>query len=146
MLGCTRAFSSISVDDAGKARHFYGDILGLSLSEIPGPERGFELQVAGGNPILVYPRGDHRPAPYAVLNFPVEDVEAAVDRLADRGVRFERPARRGVRTDAKGIARREGAAIAWFRDPAGNLLTLITERPSRREAEWATARSEGTEE
>jgi hypothetical protein len=76
----------------------------------------------------------------------VEDVEQAVDRLEQLGVRFVRPARRRTRTDAKGIARCGGAAIAWFRDPAGNLLTVITERPARREAEWATARSEGTEE
>lgn len=146
MLGYTRAFSSISVDDAGEARRFYGEILGLRLTEIPGPEAGFELQVAGGNPILVCPRDDHRPAAYAILNFPVEDVEEAVDRLASRGVRFERPVRPGVRTDAKGIARWEGAAIAWFRDPAGNLLSVITERPARREEEWASARVEGTEE
>jgi catechol 2,3-dioxygenase-like lactoylglutathione lyase family enzyme len=146
MLGYARAFSSISVDDAGKARQFYGEVLGLRLTDIPGPEEGFELEVAGGNPILVIPRSDHRPAAHAVLNFPVADVEEAVDRLARRGVRFERPARRGVRADAKGIARREGAAIAWFRDPAGNLLTLLTERPVRREEEWASARGEGTEE
>ena len=120
MFANTKAFSGFAVDDIDKAREFYGDTLGLKTSD----ENGLlTLHIAGDRPTLVYPKPDHSPADYTILNFPVDDVEQAVDALAERGVQFERY--EGFAQDEKGIFRDEGPDIAWFRDPAGNVLSVI---------------------
>jgi catechol 2,3-dioxygenase-like lactoylglutathione lyase family enzyme len=123
MFANTRAYSGFAVDDLQKAREFYSETLGLDTSE----EYGLmTLHLAGDRPTLVYPKPDHTPATYTILNFPVDDIDKAVDELAVRGVRFERYA--GTEQDEKGIARGEGPYIAWFKDPAGNILSVLQER------------------
>jgi catechol 2,3-dioxygenase-like lactoylglutathione lyase family enzyme len=120
MFGKTKAFSGFAVDDIPAARRFYGETLGLEVTE----ENGMlTLHIAGDRPILVYPKPDHTPATYTILNFPVEDIDAAVDELVRRGVRFERY--EGMPTDEKGIMREGGPLIAWFTDPAGNVLSVL---------------------
>lgn len=120
MFATTKAFSGFAVDDLQQARAFYGDTLGLDTSE----EHGLlTLHLAGNRDVLVYPKADHAPANYTILNFPVDDIDAAVDTLAARGVHIERYD--GFDQDAKGIARGEGPDIAWFRDPAGNVLSVL---------------------
>jgi catechol 2,3-dioxygenase-like lactoylglutathione lyase family enzyme len=120
MFEHTKAFSGFSVDDIPKARRFYGETLGLRVSE----ENGLlQLHIAGDRDIVVYPKEDHTPATFTILNFPVPDVDAAVDQLAARGVRFERY--EGVEQDDKGIFRGQGPLIAWFKDPAGNILSVL---------------------
>jgi catechol 2,3-dioxygenase-like lactoylglutathione lyase family enzyme len=116
----TKAFSGFAVDDVAKAREFYGDTLGIRTSE----ENGLlTLHLAGDRPTLVYPKPDHTPADYTILNFPVADIDAAVDELTERGVRFERY--EGFGQDERGIMRDQGPPIAWFRDPAGNVLAVL---------------------
>jgi predicted enzyme related to lactoylglutathione lyase len=119
----TKAFSGFSVDDVPRAKQFYGDTLGLTVTE----ENGMlTLHIAGDRPTLVYPKGEaHEPASFTVLNFPVDDIEAAVDGLAERGVSFERYSGTEMETDEKGIFRGGGPLIAWFKDPAGNVLSVI---------------------
>jgi catechol 2,3-dioxygenase-like lactoylglutathione lyase family enzyme len=120
MFTDTRAFSGFAVDDIDEARRFYGDTLGLKTSV----ENGLlTLHIAGDRETLVYPKPGHTPADYTILNFPVEDIEAAVDALAARGVRFERYD--GFAQDEKGIFRDAGPDIAWFKDPAGNTLSVL---------------------
>jgi catechol 2,3-dioxygenase-like lactoylglutathione lyase family enzyme len=122
MLTESKAFSGFSVDDPEKARRFYEDTLGLRVSdvEMPGLMR---LHLGSGADVLVYPKADHTPATFTVLNFPVPDVEQAVDQLTARGVRFEHY--ENPPTDAKGIMREGGPLIAWFTDPAGNVFSVI---------------------
>lgn len=116
-----KAFSSFAVDDIPRARAFYGETLGLEVSEVE--EMGL-LVLDGANGTIVYPKPDHRPATFTVLNFPVADVERAVDDLASRGVAFERYPE--FDADERGIVRGGGGpAIAWFRDPAGNVLSVL---------------------
>ena len=122
MFKNTKAFSGFSVDDVSKARQFYGETLGLEVSEEDGL---LTLHIAGDRPTLVYPKPDHTPASYTILNFPVDDVEAAVDELTRRGVSFEGYVGTPVETDEKGIFRGGGPLIAWFKDPAGNVLSVI---------------------
>lgn len=122
MFGTTRAYSGFSVDDIEAARTFYGDTLGLRVSEDHGM---LILHIAGDRDILVYPKQDHTPATYTILNFPVDDIEAAVDELSRRGVRFERYDH--LKADDKGIFRGGGPLIAWFTDPAGNVLSVLQE-------------------
>ena len=112
MLGKTKAFSGFSVDDIEKARQFYGDTLGIDTSEQSGL---LTLHLAGGRDTLVYPKPDHTPAAYTILNFEVDDIDQAVDGLASRGVQFERYD--GLGQDEKGINRAGGPYIAWFKDP-----------------------------
>jgi catechol 2,3-dioxygenase-like lactoylglutathione lyase family enzyme len=120
MFEHTKAFSGFSVDDIPKAKDFYGQTLGLRVSE----EHGMlQLHIEGDRDTLVYPKPDHTPATYTILNFPVDDIETAVDELASRGVKFERYP--GGEQDDKGIHRGQGPLIAWFRDPAGNILSVI---------------------
>ena len=120
MLGDSKAFSGFAVDDLEKAKAFYEGTLGLKTSE----EHGLmTLHLAGDRPTLVYPKPDHEPATYTVLNFPVEDIDAAVEGLMERGVAFE--IYEGSGQDDKGIMRRYGPPIAWFRDPAGNILSVL---------------------
>lgn len=121
----TKAFSGFAVDDIQTARPFYADTLGLKVSE-PDPDTGLmELTTGGGTTILVYPKPDHTPATFTILNFPVEDIDAAVDELVRRGVTMERY--EGVDVDERGIAHGMGPRIAWFTDPAGNILSVIQE-------------------
>jgi catechol 2,3-dioxygenase-like lactoylglutathione lyase family enzyme len=122
MLAQSKAFSGFAVDDLEQARKFYADTLGLDVKAIDDPGL-LNIRLAGGRDILVYPKGDFEPATYTILNFPVDDVEAAVDDLASRGVAFERYD--GMEQDEKGIARGPGPEIAWFRDPAGNILAVL---------------------
>ena len=121
MLGNSKAFSGFAVDDLDEARKFYGETLGLDVS----PENELlTLNLAGDRPTFIYPKHDFQPATYTILNFPVEDIEAAVDELTSRGVRFERYD--GFEQDEKGISRTEnGPPIAWFKDPAGNILSVL---------------------
>jgi catechol 2,3-dioxygenase-like lactoylglutathione lyase family enzyme len=123
MFENTKAFSGFAVDDLDKAREFYGETLGLKTSEQHGL---ITLHLASGRDTLVYPKPDHTPATYTILNFPVDDIEAAVDALVARGVRFERYD--GMDQDERGIFRGEGPYIAWFTDPAGNVLAVLQER------------------
>lgn len=120
MFGSTKGFSSFSVDDLRKARQFYTEVLGLDVSE----EHGLlTLHLAGGADVLVYPKDTHTPASFTVLNFPVDDIDEAVDGLAEFGVQFERYP--GMETDEKGVFRGGGPHIAWFTDPAGNILSVL---------------------
>ena len=122
MLESSKAFSGFSVDDLARARQFYGETLGMRTSEQNGL---LTLHLAGDTNVLIYPKPDHRPATFTVLNFPVDDIEAAVDELAGRGVAFEHYTGTAVETDAKGIFRGGGPLIAWFADPAGNILSVL---------------------
>ncbi len=120
MFATTKAFSGFSVDDLAKAREFYGGVLGLDVTE----ENGMlDLHIAGGGEILVYPKPDHTPASYTMLNFPVDDIDLAVDELIGRGVSFERYP--GMDQDDKGVMRGQGPPIAWFTDPAGNVISVL---------------------
>jgi catechol 2,3-dioxygenase-like lactoylglutathione lyase family enzyme len=122
-----KAFGSFSVKDLGEARDFYGRVLGFEITQRP---QGLELQLGDGAAVFLYPKQDHTPATFTVLNLPVPDVERAVDELGARGVRFERYDRPDLKTDAKGIARGNGGpTIAWFKDPAGNILSVLEARP-----------------
>ncbi|NYI03670.1 VOC family protein [Allostreptomyces psammosilenae] len=123
MFANSRAFSSFSVDDVPRAREFYRQTLGLRVSE---DQEVLRLHLAGDRDVLVYPKENHTPASFTVLNFPVDDVEGAVDELVRRGVRMERY--EGFPADDKGIVRVEGGpTIAWFTDPAGNVLSVLQE-------------------
>ena len=125
MLAGSKAFSSFSVDDLAKAKEFYGGTLGLDVSEEQ--EMGLGLRLAGGTQVFIYPKQDHAPASFTVLNFPVDDVDAAVDELGQAGVRFERYDQNELKTDEKGVFRGEGPTIAWFKDPAGNTLSVLAD-------------------
>jgi predicted enzyme related to lactoylglutathione lyase len=123
MLGDTKAYSGFSVDNLEKARHFYGELLGIMTSE----EYGLmTLHLAGGRDTLVYPKPDHTPAVYTILNFEVDDIDQAVTELTGRGVQFEHY--EGLGQDDKGINRTGGPYIAWFKDPAGNILAVLQPR------------------
>jgi catechol 2,3-dioxygenase-like lactoylglutathione lyase family enzyme len=126
MFKNTHAFSGFSVDDIAAAKRFYGETLGLEVSD---EEMGLlGLHIAGGTTILVYPKPNHTPATFTILNFPVDDVEKAVDELTRRGVRFEHY-EGDIQTDEKGISRGNGGpTIAWFKDPAGNILSVLEEK------------------
>jgi catechol 2,3-dioxygenase-like lactoylglutathione lyase family enzyme len=123
MFQYTKAFSGFSVDDLAAAQKFYAQTLGLKTSEQYGL---LTLHLAGGRDTLVYPKADHTPATYTILNFQVDDIESAVDELTRAGVRFERY--EGMGQDDKGINRGGGPYIAWFKDPAGNILSVLQER------------------
>ncbi len=123
MFKDTKAFSGFAVNDVQKAKEFYGQTLGLDVSEAHGM---LELHIAGGTKILMYPKENHIPATFTILNFPVDNVEQAVDQLARRGVHFESYNEEGgLVTDAKGIFHGGGPKIAWFKDPAGNILSVL---------------------
>ena len=122
MFKDTRAFSGFSVNDLQKAKEFYGQTLGLDVSEANGL---LQLHLAGGTTILVYPKDNHTPATFTILNFPVGNIEQAVDELAGKGVRFESYNEGDLVTDEKGISRGGGPNIAWFKDPAGNILSVL---------------------
>jgi catechol 2,3-dioxygenase-like lactoylglutathione lyase family enzyme len=122
MLKNSKAFSGFSVDDVPAAKTFYSDALGLEVTEANGM---LTLHLGSGGTVLVYPKPNHTPASFTVLNFPVDDIEAAVDALAGSGVTFEHYEGTDLETDEKGIHRRGGPPIAWFTDPAGNVLSVV---------------------
>jgi len=124
MFKDTKAFSGYSADDVQRAKKFYGETLGLRVEEARGM---LTLHLAGGSKVVIYPKPNHTPATFTVLNFPVKDVEKAVDELTKRGVRFEVYTVAPLKTDPRGIFRSEGPPIAWFKDPAGNILSVIEE-------------------
>jgi len=123
MFTYTSTFSSFSVDDLEKAKAFYSEKLGIQVTETP---QGLELHVEGAPPVFVYPKSDQTPATFTVLNFLVADIDAAVDTLTSAGITFERYEGE-MHTDEKGIARSggNGPDIAWFKDPAGNFLSVL---------------------
>ena len=123
VLSDTKAIQSFSVDDLEKARSFYHDTLGLDVAEKP---EGLEITVGDGNRIFVYPKPNHEPATFTILNFLVDNVDTAVDKLKSTGVRFEHYDLPDIKTDERGIARDTGGpAMAWFKDPAGNILSVL---------------------
>jgi len=122
MLEDSEAFSGFAVPDIAEAKDFYGTTLGMRVSD--GPMGLLTLHPAGGRDIMVYPKADHVPATYTILNFPVADIDEAVDELRASGVEFLRYD--GFDQDEKGIARGDGPDIAWFTDPAGNILAVLT--------------------
>jgi catechol 2,3-dioxygenase-like lactoylglutathione lyase family enzyme len=120
MFRDSHAFSGFSTNDIARAKDFYSRTLGLEVTE----ENGMlTLHLAGGGNVLIYPKEDHAPASFTVLNFPVEDIDAAVDTLSEAGVRFEHY--EGAGQDERGIARAYPPPIAWFKDPAGNILSVL---------------------
>ena len=121
MLETNKAFSSFSVNDLQKAKEFYGRTLGLEVSE---SAEGLELHPGGNLDVFIYPKPNHTPASFTVLNFLVDDIEAAVDERKKTGVRFEKYEGE-IKTDEKGIHRNGGPSIAWFKDPAGNILSVL---------------------
>lgn len=133
MLKNSKAFSSFSVDDIDKAKKFYGETLGLEVSD-EFPEMGLlHLKLATGGVVMIYPKGEaHSPASFTVLNFPVEDIDKAVKHLKEKGAEFEQYNNEWIKTDEDGISRGDGkhgpAGMAWFKDPAGNILAVLQEK------------------
>ena len=126
MLKGDKAFSGFSVNDIAKAKAFYGKTLGLEVSD--GPMGNLELKIGNGGSIFIYPKPNHEPATFTILNFLVDNIDAAVDELTKKGVKFEHYNMPDLKTDEKGIARGgpdRGPNIAWFTDPAGNILSVI---------------------
>ena len=126
MIDTSKAFSGFAVNDVQAARRFYEEVLGMTVAEQYGM---LQLTVANGAQVLVYPKPNHQPATFTVLNFVVDDVEATVDDLTGQGVKFEHYDMPEIKTDSKGISRDDSgqgpSAIAWFTDPAGNIVSLI---------------------
>lgn len=124
MFRDTKAFSSFSVDDLARAKQFYGETLGLDVVETP---EGLELHIAGSAPVFVYPSSAYTAPKHTVLNFPVDDIDAAVDELTARGVRMEQYDLPELKTDERGIFRGDSGpkAIAWFKDPADHVLSVL---------------------
>jgi catechol 2,3-dioxygenase-like lactoylglutathione lyase family enzyme len=121
-----KAFSSFSVNDLQKAKEFYGQTLGIKISELP---EGLQLNLAGGNIVFLYPKPNHTPASFTVLNFPVDDIDDAVDELEGLGIRLERYKQPDLKTDERGIMRGpDGPPIAWFKDPFGNFLSVLEDK------------------
>lgn len=125
MFADTKAFSGFAVDDLERARAFYGETLGLRTSVLDEENGLMVLHLADDRDTFVYRKPDFEPATYTILNFQVDDVDQAVDELSGRGVHFERYD--GFGQDAKGIARDMGPDIAWFKDPAGNILAVLAQ-------------------
>lgn len=130
MLGKSDAFGSFAVKDVEAARRFYGETLGVKAGDVPGMKGILQLTLSGGARVLIYPKPDHTAATYTVLNFPVENLERTVAALAERGVRFEIYREGPVKTDERGISEGGGGGprIAWFRDPSGNILSVLEEK------------------
>lgn len=125
MLKDSKAYSGFSVNDLKTAKDFYGDTLGLGVEET---HMGLKVMLGGGNSVFVYPKEDHAPATFTILNFPVNDIDKAVDELTAKGIKFEQyenmTDEKGV---ARGISKNFGPDIAWFKDPAGNILSILQE-------------------
>ena len=126
MFKDVKAYSGFSVNDIPKAKEFYGGTLGLDVAEANGQ---LHLKLGGGGTVLVYPKENHEPAAFTILNFPVEDIDQAVDELTSRGIEFERYEgfEQNDKNIARGIAAEQGPDIAWFKDPAGNILSVLQE-------------------
>jgi predicted enzyme related to lactoylglutathione lyase len=123
MFKHTKAFSGFSINDMQNAKEFYGEILGIEVTE---EMMGIlTLHIEGGNKIIIYPKPNHEPATFTILNFPVDDVEKTVDELITKGIIFEQYDFGQMKTDPKGIMRGMGPTIAWFKDPAGNILSVL---------------------
>ncbi len=128
MFHDNQTFSSFSVDDLAAAKAFYGGTLGLDIANDPqgGPQQGgLRITLANGGMLYIYPKPNHEPASYTMLNFMVSDIDQAVDGLTAKGVAMEHYDLPEIKTDAKGIARNNNSQIAWFKDPAGNILSLV---------------------
>lgn len=125
MFKNSKAFSSFSVNNLDNAKEFYGTILGVKVKQ--NSMEYLEILVEGNNPILVYPKEDHQPATFTILNFSVDNIEDAVEELNKRGIECEEYEGE-ITTDAKGIARHDDRAVAWFKDPAGNILSVMEEK------------------
>jgi predicted enzyme related to lactoylglutathione lyase len=126
MFANTKAYNGFAVDDLRKAHQFYGETLGIKATIVDEQNGLMTLQLAGDRDTLVYEKKDLKPGNYTILNFPVDDIDGAVDELTKRGVRFERYD--GLEQDEKGIIRGGGPFIAWFTDPAGNILSVIQDQ------------------
>lgn len=126
MFNEAEAFSSFSANDLDAVKKFYSDVLGLRVEQVP---EGLTLHLGSGGSVFIYPKPNHEPATFTVLNFPVDDVDRAVADLKSRGVRFEQYDLPDLKTDEKGIARGNGngPTVAWFKDPAGNILSVLSE-------------------
>lgn len=123
MLEHSKAFSSFSVSDIKKAKEFYSSTLGLKVKD---SEMGvLELHIAGSVPVMIYPKANHQPATFTVLNFPVQSVELTVEALIVKGIQLEQYDYEDLKTDTKGIFRGDGHMIAWFKDPDGNILSVL---------------------
>jgi catechol 2,3-dioxygenase-like lactoylglutathione lyase family enzyme len=129
ILRDSKPFSTFAVRDLDAARRFYQDTLGLDVREASMPDM-FEIHSDGQPPVTVYAKHDHQPAVFTVLNFLVDDVDRAVDQLSGAGVTFEHYDTEAIKTDARGIARGDGPTVAWFRDPAGNILSVLSPETS----------------
>jgi catechol 2,3-dioxygenase-like lactoylglutathione lyase family enzyme len=128
MVRYNRAFSSFSVNDSEKARDFYSNKLGLEVTEVPEMKGLLNLHIKGSENVMIYPKPNHQPATFTVLNFMVPDVEKTVDELTTKGVKFEIYDDENLKTDKKGVMRGgAGPTIAWFKDPAGNFISIIEE-------------------
>lgn len=122
MIKNNEIFSSFSVDNIEKAKEFYGKTLGLDIQD---DKMGVLALKAGGSTVMIYPKPNHQPATFTVLNFPVESVDQSVDELTGKGINFEHYDSPDLKTDSKGISRGAGPIIAWFKDPAGNILSIL---------------------
>ncbi len=127
MVKYSKAFSSFSVNDSQKAKDFYSNKLGLEVTEVPEMEGLLNLHIKGSENVMIYPKPDHQPATFTVLNFMVQDIEKTVDELTAKGVKFEIYNEENLKTDNKGISRGPGPTIAWLRDPAGNFISILEE-------------------
>lgn len=127
MFKVTKAISSFSVDNLAKARKFYSEKLGINVSEEPQMKGMLYLNIGEGSKVMLYEKPNHTPATFTVLNFPVKDVESTVDDLAGKGIRFEQYDGE-LKTDKKGIFHGGGPKIAWFKDPAGNIISVVEEK------------------
>ena len=125
MLRGSQAFSSFSVNDLQKAKEFYSNTLGLDISEVPEMPDLLSLRLGDASEVILYSKPDHTPATFTVLNFPVDTIDEVVEELTGRGVQFEHYDREDIKTDEKGISRGTGTQVAWFRDPAGNILSVL---------------------
>ena len=126
MFKNNHAFSGFSADNLEKEKEFYSNVLGMEVKT--GPMGILNLKVANGSDVIIYPKENHEPATFTVLNFPVSNIDQAVDELAKRGVKFIHYDYDEIKTDEKGIMRGNGPNIAWFKDPAGNILSVIEDK------------------
>ncbi len=126
-MDTSKAFSGFSVDDTSKAKEFYAGILGMKLRE--GEMGTLELIIANNSIVIIYPKPNHVPAEFTILNFPVSNIDEAVDELKESGIEFLQYNNESIKTDHKGVMRGNGPNIAWFKDPAGNILSVIEAAP-----------------
>jgi len=126
MFKDTQAFSGFSVNDLEATKEFYSTVLGV---DVQSDQMGLHLNIPGGRPIFVYPKKDHTPASFTILNFPVENIDEAVEALTAKGVAFEHYEMTDEKGIARGLSRNMGPDIAWFKDPSGNILSVLQQNP-----------------